>query len=80
MWNSLHPDKYFREGKVRIISNAGLYDPFGLIEKCIYKWNDLLIKHELIQDKNSNHKPPDSQVNQSNTQTVYGSRVSNKSR
>lgn len=74
VWNPLDNQQYFKDRKIRIISKAGLFDPFGLSKKCIALWTTFLTEQKLLES--SNVSIDDLLINpeyyEANAQTIFG--------
>jgi hypothetical protein len=71
-------DKYWRDSKIRIISKAGLFDPFALSKKCIAIWTLFLRESQVLTSETEitvDDLLIDLEYYEKNIQTVFGQRV-----
>ncbi len=75
IWDPFNKEKYWSDKKIRVISKAGLFDPFGLSKKCILLWTHFLIEKGLL-DSDTLTEVSDINISAEhfapNIQTVYG--------
>jgi len=74
-------DRYWSDNKIRIISRAGLFDPFGLSKKCIALWTMFLCSENILTQETGitiDDLLVDTEYYQPNSQTVFGQRFKRK--
>lgn len=74
-------DRYWSDSKIRIISKAGLFDPFALSKKCIALWTKFLYDKQVLINENETIIEGidlDIEYYEDNVQKIFGQRFGRK--